>query len=161
MYALYAIAGGALLLSAFFDRRKTWNALKIAMKRLGKILPAMLVMIVGVSLLPIHTSETSLLRFLGHQNAGLGMLFASMLGSITMLPGFIVFPLSGILLQKGVAYMVISAFTTTLMMVGILTYPVEQAYLGHKVTILRNILGFGIALVVALVTGLVFGEVGL
>jgi hypothetical protein len=55
--------------------------------------------------------------------------------------------------------MVLSAFTTTLMMVGVLTYPVEKAYLGPKVTILRNVISFLIAFVVALLTGIFFGEV--
>ena len=160
MYALYAIAGGALLLSALTNRQKTRKALHIAYKRLMKILPAMLMMVICVSFLPVHTSETSLLRYLGNENLGVSVLFASALGSITMLPGFIAFPLCGILAEKGVAYMVISAFTTTLMMVGILTYPVEKAYLGHRVTILRNVLSFGIALIVAIVTGIAFGEVG-
>ncbi len=75
------------------------------------------------------------------------------------MPGFIAFPLSGILLSKGVPYMVISAFTTTLMIMGVLSYPVEKAYFGTKVTIMRNAISFCIALVVALVTGLFFGEV--
>jgi uncharacterized membrane protein YraQ (UPF0718 family) len=97
---------------------------------------------------------------LGNDNRVLSVLGAAALGSITMLPGFIAFPLGGILVEKGISYMVISAFTTTLMMVGIVTYPVEKAYLGHKVTILRNVLSFGIALIVAVVTGIAFGEVG-
>ena len=87
------------------------------------------------------------------------MLLASLFGSITIMPGFIAFPLCGILLEKGVPYMVLSAFTTTLMMVGVLTYPIEKQYLGHKVTILRNLISFGIALVVAVMTGVFFGEI--
>ena len=55
--------------------------------------------------------------------------------------------------------MVLSAFTTTLMMVGILTYPIEKEYFGIKVTILRNVISFLIALVVAFMTGIFFGEV--
>ena len=46
-----------------------------------------------------------------------------------------------------------------LMMVGVLTYPVEKAYLGAKATLIRNLISFAIALVVALATGLFFGEV--
>jgi uncharacterized membrane protein YraQ (UPF0718 family) len=160
MYYMYAITGGAVLLSALLDRQKTWNALKIAYKRLWKILPAMLIMLIFVSFLPVQTSETSLLRYFGNDNRTLSMLAAAALGSITVLPGFIAFPLGGILVEKGISYMVISAFTTTLMMVGIVTYPIEKAYLGHKVTILRNVLSFGIALIVAIVTGIAFGEVG-
>ena len=55
-------------------------------------------------------------------------------------------------------YMVLSAFTTTLMMVGVLTYPVEKAHFGAGVTVVRNLLSFLIALVVAAATGLFFGE---
>ena len=54
--------------------------------------------------------------------------------------------------------MVLSAFTTTLMMVGILTYPVEIEYFGVKVTIIRNVISFFIALIVALSIGFFFGE---
>jgi len=88
-----------------------------------------------------------------------GVLFASLFGSITLMPGFIAFPLCGILLKKGVLYMVLSAFTTTLMMVGVLTYPIEKEYFGIKVTIMRNIISFFIALVVAVMTGILFGEI--
>jgi uncharacterized membrane protein YraQ (UPF0718 family) len=159
MYHLYIIAGVALIASLIADRKKTFKALKMALKRLGKILPAMAVMLVLVSFLPVQISDTILLEYLGDHNLSFSVLLASLLGSIALLPGFIAFPLCGILLEKGVSYMVLSAFTTTLMMVGVMTYPVEKAYLGHKVTILRNVLSFGIALVVALMTGILFGEV--
>ncbi len=80
------------------------------------------------------------------------------LGSIAVMPGFVAFPLGGILLGKGVSHMVISAFTTTLMMVGLVTFPVEKIYLGTKVTILRNIISLFIAVITALVTALFYGE---
>ena len=76
-----------------------------------------------------------------------------------MMPGFITYPLCGLLLEKGVTYTVLSAFTTTLMMVGVLTYPIEKEYLGTKVTIIRNLIGFATALIVAAFTGLFFGEI--
>ncbi len=79
--------------------------------------------------------------------------------SLALIPGFIAFPLAGILLKQGIPYMVLSAFTTTLMMVGILTYPIEKAYFGMRVTIIRNVISFLISLIVALMTGILFGEV--
>lgn len=159
MYYLYVIVGVAVMVSFAADRRKTFKALRETLKRLLKILPAMLLMLILVSFLPIQLSDANVFEYLRNDNKTISVLLASLLGSITMLPGFIAFPLSGILLQKGIPYMVISAFTTTLMMVGIVTYPVEKVYLGHKVTVLRNVISFGIALIVALVTGIVFGEV--
>jgi len=55
--------------------------------------------------------------------------------------------------------MVVAAFTTTLMMVGVVTYPVEKEYFGIKVTVMRNIISFFIALIVAVMIGVFFGEI--
>ena len=55
--------------------------------------------------------------------------------------------------------MVLSAFTTTLMMVGIITFPIEKEYFGVKVTVIRNVISFFIALIVAVITGIFFGEI--
>ena len=68
------------------------------------------------------------------------------------------FPLCGILLSKGTLYMVLSAFTTTLMMVGVLTYPIEKEYFGAKVTIIRNLMSLIIAIIIAIITGIIYGE---
>lgn len=85
-------------------------------------------------------------------------MIAYALGSISLMPGFIAFPLCGMLLEKGVLYMILSGFSTTLMMVGVLTFPVERAYLGTKVAVLRNLIYLVIAVVVTIITGLCFGE---
>jgi hypothetical protein len=55
--------------------------------------------------------------------------------------------------------MVLSAFTTTLMMVGVLTYPIEKEYFGGRVTIIRNLISLFIAFIVALITGVFFREI--
>jgi hypothetical protein len=43
-----------------------------------------------------------------------------------MMPGYFAYPLAGVLVNKGVTYMVVACFATTLLMVGVLTYPVEK-----------------------------------
>ena len=159
MYYIYIATGMALLISLVISREKTLQALRIAWKRLVKILPAFLVMLVLVSIVLFLVPESLITTYLGGSNRYVGVLVGAVLGSAVLMPGFIAYPLCGILLAKGVAYMVLSAFSTTLMMVGVLTYPVEKAYLGTKVTVIRNLISFAIALVVALATGLFFGEV--
>ncbi|MFC2022417.1 permease [Chloroflexota bacterium] len=159
MYYLYIVAGLAVLISFIVNREKTLQAVKIAAKRFVNILPAFLTMIILVSIVLFLIPDRVISDYLGHNNKFIGVLFASFIGSITLMPGFIAFPLCGILLKKGVLYMVLSAFTTTLMMVGVLTYPVEKAYFGIKVTIIRNTISFFIALVVAVMVGIFFGEI--
>ena len=156
---LYIIAGLALLVSFIANSEKTLKALRITSRRFMNILPAFLIMIALVSIVLFLIPDEVISNYLAGSNKLIGVLFASFFGSITLMPGFIAFPLSGILLKKGVAYMVIAAFTTTLMMVGVLTAPVEKQYFGIKITIIRNVISFIIALIVAMVIGIFFGEI--
>jgi len=159
MYPLFIVTASALLASLMANRRKTWRALGISLKRFTNILPAfsgMLILFsVAIVLLPASTIE----KLLGGDNPWLGVLIASVAGSVTLMPGFIAFPLCGALLQENVPYMVLAAFTTTMMSVGILTCMLEEQYFGWKVTIARNSISLLVALTVAIVTGLVFGEI--
>jgi len=159
MYWLYAITGLALVFSLIASREKTLQALKISYRRFINILPAFLIMLVLVSIVLFLVPDVVISEYLGVENKFAGVLLASFLGSITLMPGFIAYPLAGILLKKGVAYMVLSAFTTTLMMVGVLTYPIEKQYFGTRVTIIRNAISLLIALIIAVVTGIFFGEI--
>lgn len=149
----------SLLISFFKDKSKTLQALKIAWKRFVKILPAFGSMLVLVSLILYLIPQSFISDHIGKENIYLSTASAALIGSITFLPGFIVFPLAGIMLSKGVPYIVLSAFTTTLMMVGVATFPLEKQYLGVKASLLRNVSGLLIALIVALITGIIFGEI--
>jgi len=159
MRYVYAITVFAVILSFVSDRKKTRQAFVVAAKRFLDVLPALLTMIVLVSIVLSLVPDKVIFTYLGNKNKFLAVLFASFFGSLTLMPGFVAFPLCGILLKKGIPYMVLSAFTATLMMVGVLTYPLEKKYFGKKVTIIRNVIGFFIAIFVALITGFFFGEV--
>jgi len=158
MYYLYSVTGLALLISIIIDRKKTITAIKISYKKFINIIPAFLTMLILVSIILFFIPDKMISNYIGNNDKFIGVILASFFGSITLMPGFIAFPLSGILLKKGVDYMVLSAFTTTLMMVGILTYPIEKEYFGVKVTIIRNVISFFIALIIALSIGFFFGE---
>ncbi len=159
MTILYIFTGVALIASSIFNFNKTKKALKIALKKIIKILPAFLKMLILVSFILYFVPDEVIVKYLGESSGVYGLFAGLLFGSITMMPGFIAFPLGGILLEKGVSYMNIAAFTTTLMLVGVLTYPVEKEYLGTKVTILRNVISFIIAVVITLIIGLIYGEV--
>lgn len=161
MYILYIATGLALLISLIADRQKTGCAVKISARKLLNILPAFITMLVLVSIVLYLVPDKMITALLSGRNIFFGTIIASLAGSITLMPGFIAYPLCGILLKKGVTYMVLSAFSTTLMMVGVVTFPIEKAYFGTRVTILRNLVSFGIALIVAVATGILFGEISL
>ena len=158
MYYLYIATGLALLISFIADRAKTLKAVKISYNIFLKILPAFIVMLVIISIVLFLIPDETILNYLGNDDKFMGVILASLFGSITLMPGFVAFPLCGILLSKGISYMVLSAFSTTLMMVGIITYPVEKAYFGVRITIMRNVISFIIAFIIALAIGFFFGE---
>ena len=155
----YITTGLIIVISFIANREKTLKAVNIARKQFLKISSAFLTMLIFVSLLLFLFPDEVILNYLGNNSKFVSVLLASFIGSITIMPGFVAFPLCGVLLTKGVPYMVLSAFTTTLMMVGIITFPIEKEYFGVKVAIIRNIIGFFIALIVAVITGIFFGEI--
>ncbi|MCD6358910.1 MAG: hypothetical protein J7L90_03055 [Dehalococcoidia bacterium] len=158
MNYLYIVTGIAVIVSVIANREKTRKAFEIARERVVKIAPAFVAMLVLVSVVLFLVPDEAISCYLGADSSFQALLLASLIGSIILMPGFIAFPLCGILLTKGVLYMVLSAFTTTLMTVGILTSPIEKEYFGARVTIIRNATCFAIAIVVALITGIAFGE---
>ena len=76
-----------------------------------------------------------------------------------MIPGFVAFPTAAMLLNNGAGYMQIGAFVSTLMMVGVVTAPVEMKYFGKHLTIMRNVLSFLFSFVVAFIIGKVVGGI--
>jgi len=158
MVLIYIITGIAIITSLIADRGKTIKSFQVAVRKMIKIAPAFLAMTILVSIVLYLVPDETISRHLGQENVVLGMLIAYALGSITLMPGFIAFPLCGMLLEKGVPYMILSGFSTTLMMVGILTFPIERAYLGTKVAVLRNLIYLAMAVVATIITGLCFGE---
>lgn len=149
----YIIAGVALGISWYKSKEKTVQALKKAWKSFENILPQFLsiLLIIGVVLSVLNPTQIS--KFIGGESGWIGVLIASIIGSITLIPGFIAFPLSAALLKNGAGYMQIAAFISTLMMVGIVTIPLEVKYFGKKAAYLRNGLAFLFSLIVALVIG--------
>lgn len=148
--ALYILVSILLLLSFYKNKKKTRMALKKGWKAFENILPQFLViiLIIGMSLSLLSPEVIS--QILGGQSGWFGMLSAAVIGSVTLIPGFVAFPLASALLENGAGVMQIAVFVSTLMAVGVITYPVEKKYFGRKITILRNSLAFVFSFVVAL-----------
>lgn len=154
-YILYALAIVGLVFSFIKDRKKTKLALMKALKSFENILPQFLSILVIIGLaFAILTPET-IQKLLGANSGAWGVLAASLVGSITLIPGFVAFPLAAALLHSGAGYMQIAAFVSTLMMVGIVTIPMEMKTFGKRVTIIRNVSAYSFSLIVALVMGVV------
>ena len=93
--------------------------------------------------------------YVGLGASGLGVLISALLGAITLIPGFVAFPTAAVLLESGAGIMQIGAFVSALMMVGVITLPVEMATFGRKLSLIRNLLAFLFSFVVAFALSLV------
>jgi uncharacterized membrane protein YraQ (UPF0718 family) len=152
---LYGAAGLLLLLSGFRNKDKTKAALRKAWKSFDGILPQFLSILLLVGLLLAVFSTETISRIIGPESGWLGVLAASAVGSVTLIPGFVAFAMSAELLHGGAGYMQIAAFISTLMMVGVATLPLEISYFGRKTAFLRNFLSFLFSFLVALIMELV------
>jgi len=144
-----------IILSFIFDKQKTLMGLKKGLQMFLNLLPVILVLIIVISIVLFFLPNEVIVHYLGKGAGFLSYVIAALIGSIALIPGFIAYPLSGILVKSGVSYSVIAVFITTLMMVGILTLPLEAKYFGLKIAIIRNSLYFVGALIIGLIIGLI------
>ena len=145
----------ALVFSLFLDRDKTMLGIKKGLKMFLNILPAFLNILIVVSVFLFLVPNETIVRYLGKGTGFGGILVASVVGSVALIPGFVSYPLAAILLQQGASYSVVAAFVTTLMMVGIITLPLEIKFFGKRAAFIRNTLSFVGAIIIALLIGVI------
>jgi uncharacterized membrane protein YraQ (UPF0718 family) len=140
----------AVILSFIANRKKTLQGLKMALNLFLNTLPSFITVLIAVGFLLAFFPKEVLAKLLGEKSGAFGFVIAALLGSITLIPGFVAYPLSSILLKNGASYPVIAVFLTTLMMVGIVTLPLETKFFGFKVAFTRNLFSFIGALIIGL-----------
>jgi len=151
---LFILAAVALIFSWRKDREKTGKALQIAKKQFFNLLPSMLGIISLIGLMLALVPREVISGFFGN-NSPLGILVIALIGSITLIPAFIGFPLGASLIAAGASVTAVACFLTTVLMVGIITAPMEMELFGKRFTIWRNATGFVAALVIGIIMGVV------
>ncbi len=145
-----------MLVSLIANRQKTMDGLKKGAIRFFKLIPTLLTVIILVSVALFFTPEKMLIKYFGDQAGALGYVMAALVGSVSLVPGFISYPMAGMLLESGVSYGILALFITTLKMVDTLTIPVEAKYFGMKVTLIRNGLSFLGVIVIGIIMAIIF-----
>ena len=139
----------ALIVSFLFNRNKTWAGLKMGFRMFINMIPSFIAVMIGAAFVLALLPQETLVKLMGAESGILGFAMAAILGSVALIPGFVAYPLSAVLIKNGISYAVVSVFITTLMMVGFVTLPVEKQYFGWKVALARN----GLFLIAALAIG--------
>ncbi len=144
-----------VIVSIIKNKKKTINALKVALK-MGKAMALSIfsiIFLIGLVLAIIPPENIA--KFIESQNPIIATIGSALLGTITLIPAFIAFPLVGTLVNASVNIVAAVAFLTTLTMVGIVTFPLEKKEFGLKFAITRNTLSFVFALLIALFMGII------
>lgn len=152
---LWVVVVSLFVLSLIKDKKKTLGSMKKAkgmMKNMGGQILAILLLI---GLLETFIPPEIIGNLLGEANEVLSTAVMAIVGSITLIPGIIAFPLVGSFVDAGASIVPAVAFITTLTMVGIVTFSLEKKEFGLKFALTRNLLGFVFAIVIALVMGVI------
>ncbi|WP_035434736.1 hypothetical protein [Bacillus sp. UNC322MFChir4.1] len=135
---LYAIAIILISISFIKDRNKTKDALLKSWKMFRNIIPDMLsiMLFVGLSLSILTPSFIS--SIIGEKSGFIGIVYSAIIGSVALIPSFIVFPLGNTLVQNGAGLPQVAVLMSTFMSVGITTLPMEQKIFGRSFAYSRN-----------------------
>jgi len=152
---MYMLAVSLTIVSFLKDKKKTNMALKKAWKAFENILPQFLAIVIFIGIMLAVLDPKTISMLIGENSGVIGMIITAVIGSITLIPAFIAFPLVSALYHNGAGIMQVAVFVSTLMMVGIATMPLEIKYFGKKATITRNLLAFMISFVIAIIMGVV------
>jgi len=125
---LYACCVLAAVFSWRKDKRKTKQALIKAWKAFENILPQFLGVLILVGILLAVLKPETISALLGRRSGWLGVGLGAILGAVTLIPGFVAFPLAAMLMRGGADAMQMGAFISTLMMVGVVTAPASSAW---------------------------------
>jgi uncharacterized membrane protein YraQ (UPF0718 family) len=150
---LGSFTGLSLLLSYISDREKTVLGLKKGGKMLYNISHQFINILIIVSIVLFFIPDNLIMQYLGANSGWKGFGIAALTGSVTLIPGLVSYPLASALLDQGAAYSVVAVFITSLMMVGVVTLPLEIKYFGRKTSLLRNLLNLISAMLIGLFIG--------
>jgi uncharacterized membrane protein YraQ (UPF0718 family) len=143
-----------LFVGSFVKNKK---ATIVAMKKSKGMMGSMLSEIVGIifliGLILTIIPPDKIKLILGSSNEFLSSIISAVIGSITLIPAFVAFPLVGSLIDAGASIVPSVAFLTTLTMVGVVTFPLEKKEFGLKFTIYRNLFSFIGALLISIAMG--------
>lgn len=139
----------ALVFSFHKDKEKTLESLKMAKGRFVQTSIQIIGILSLIGLFLAVVPEDLIRSVLGGNSSLLSTIYGAVVGTITIIPAFVAFPLAASLVDNGAYLVSVSAFITTLTMVGFATMPIEIEHFGSKFAIVRNTLSFIMAILIA------------
>lgn len=101
---LYAVTGVFVVWSLAKDIKKTKKSLLKAWISFENMMPQFLGIITLVGIIIAILNPQVVSKIIGSSSGWFGVILASIVGAITLIPGFIAFPTAVMLLQSGTGY---------------------------------------------------------
>ena len=139
---LYSLAIILLIISFIKDKSKTKEAIILGLKSFENILPQFLCIIISVGILLSFFTTDTISKILGNSSGFWGIILADIIGAIAMMPTFVAFSLGNTLLLNGAVYSQVGALVSSLVLIGLMTFPLEAKYIGKRAALLRNLIAF-------------------
>lgn len=152
---LYTIAAIFLGISFIKDKNKSKVALLNSWKMFRNVLPDLLAIMLFIGLTLSLFTPTFISSIIGESSGLLGIIYSTFIGSIALVPSFIVFPLGHTLIQNGAALPQVAVLMSTMMSVGLVTLSMEQKTFGKSFAYARNISAIIMSLLFALIIGVI------
>ena len=152
---LWLITGSWFIVSMFKDKERTLNAMKMSKKMMGNMMGQIIGILFLIGLILTFIPPHVIKEYIGGSNVFLATIISALVGSITLIPAFVAFPLVGSIVDMGASIVPAVAFLTTLTMVGFVTFNLERQEFGKEFAIARNGLSFVFAILIALVMGVI------
>ncbi|MBA7679520.1 hypothetical protein ES703_87817 [subsurface metagenome] len=136
-------------------KNKLKQAISKAGKNLWKMFPIILGTILLVSLISTLIPQSFYSKIFTGNNF-FDPFIGSLIGSISAGTPLVSYILGGELLKQGIGLLAVTAFLVAWVTVGIIQLPAEMMILGKKFALLRNLVSFVFAIIVAIITILIF-----
>ncbi|WP_058486559.1 permease [Defluviitalea phaphyphila] len=153
--SLWGITGTAFFISLIKNKQKTFNSMKMAKGMMKNMIGEIIGILFLIGLVLTFIPPEVIKNILGESNQFISTMISAFVGSITLLPAFVAFPMVGSFVDAGASIVPAVAFLTTLTMVGVVTFPLEKQEFGLKFAMTRNILSFVFAFIIALMIGVI------
>lgn len=150
---LYSLAIILLIISFIKDKSKTKEAIILGLKSFENILPQFLCIIISVGILLSFFTTDTISKILGNSSGFWGIILADIIGAIAMMPTFVAFSLGNTLLLNGAGYSQVGALVSSLVLIGLMTFPLESKYIGKRAALLRNLIAFLFSIIVGIILG--------
>lgn len=148
---LYSIAIIYLGISFIKDKHKTKTALLKSWKMFLNVIPDLLAIMLFIGLALSLLTPSFISSIIGENSGFPGIIYSTIIGSIALVPSFIVFPLGHTLVQNGAALPQVAVLMSTMMSVGLVTLAMEQKTFGKSFAYARNISSILMSLLFALI----------